>query len=50
MAGACLTVAGLLGCPLKVKEKEFGDDNMQSYSCYNSQNLDVENVKIETKM
>lgn len=50
IAGACLTVAGLLGCPLKVKEKEFDDDHMQSSSCYNSQNLDVENVKIETKM
>ncbi|CAC5426294.1 unnamed protein product [Mytilus coruscus] len=48
MAGACLAMAGVLGCPLR-KKKDNNDVEIQN-SCYTSQHLDIETVKIETKM
>ncbi|XP_071176744.1 monocarboxylate transporter 14-like [Mytilus edulis] len=48
MAGACLATAGVLGCPLRRKNNN-NDVEIQN-SCYTSQHLDIETVKIETKM
>lgn len=47
IAGACLTVAGILGCPLRQKQKD-ADGDVEANSSYNSQSIDIETVKVET--
>ena len=46
MAGGCLAVAGILGCLLRKKNQDRDNSSLQAFSCYNSQNLDIETVKV----